>query len=126
MQGALSTLEMPRFTRRYPKLTDAVLRQMMSLTHDFEAQYLDELAEQQRKKQQKQQRQQQRQEQEGGSCDNEEQSGGGDCDDGDPDEDQDGEGNKASGQSMQVRRRPAVTRALVLNGAPPCIECPPC
>lgn len=38
---AMRSLEMPRFCRRYPKLTDAVLRQMLELlqvclwSHDF-------------------------------------------------------------------------------------------
>ncbi|DBA84260.1 TPA: hypothetical protein ACH3X2_006318 [Trebouxia sp. C0005] len=35
--NALDNLAMPRFTRRYPKLLDSLLRQMMQLVHDFEA-----------------------------------------------------------------------------------------
>ncbi|KAL3158055.1 hypothetical protein ABBQ32_011665 [Trebouxia sp. C0010 RCD-2024] len=35
--NALNNLGMPRFTRRYPKLLDSLLRQMMQLVHDFEA-----------------------------------------------------------------------------------------
>lgn len=35
--NALNNLGMPRFTRRYPKLLDSLLRQMMQLVHEFEA-----------------------------------------------------------------------------------------
>jgi hypothetical protein len=64
-QNALSNLEMPRFTRRYPKLADAVLRQMLTLTKDFEAEYLVAVEEEQKKQREKQQQpQRQRREQE--------------------------------------------------------------
>lgn len=64
---ALSSLEMPRFTRRYPKLTDALLRQMLDLTREFEVKYLEKLAEEEKKQQQRRQQQQQQQMQASGT-----------------------------------------------------------
>jgi len=40
LQESMSNLEMPRFTRRYPQLTDAVLRQMMAYAREFEEELL--------------------------------------------------------------------------------------
>jgi hypothetical protein len=108
LQKALSSLEMPRFTRRYPKLADSVLRQMLTFTHEFEAQYLEAL-EEQKKRQQRMQQQQGRRQQEEKSSQNMdgEPSGGGD-EDADPDQDGD-ETTEPSGQkSLQVRLASAV------------------
>lgn len=48
----MSNLEMPRFTRRYPQLTDAVLRQMLAYTREFEEELL--AAQEQQPQQQRQ------------------------------------------------------------------------
>jgi uncharacterized protein with von Willebrand factor type A (vWA) domain len=39
--AALSSLEMARFTRRYPAVLDTLLKQMLSLVHDFETKLLE-------------------------------------------------------------------------------------
>ena len=49
----LKKLEMPRFTRRYPKLLNSLLRQFLEMAKEFEGDLLDEQAKQQ-KQQQKQ------------------------------------------------------------------------
>lgn len=41
MQKALQKIEMLNFTRRYPKLLSALLRQMVDLVHGFEEQMFE-------------------------------------------------------------------------------------
>ena len=57
LQEAMSTIEMPRFTRRYPALTDSVLRQMLEYTREFELELQKKQAEQEKKRQEKQKQQ---------------------------------------------------------------------
>jgi hypothetical protein len=64
-QAALGRLEMPRFTRRFPRLTDAVLRQLLALTHDYEAALLAAQADAAARRQQQQQQRQPSQAREG-------------------------------------------------------------
>jgi uncharacterized protein with von Willebrand factor type A (vWA) domain len=62
--AALSSLEMARFTRRYPAVLDTLLKQMLSLVHDFETKLLEAEAKRaQQGKDSKQQKRQQRQRQ---------------------------------------------------------------
>ncbi|KAI7839236.1 hypothetical protein COHA_006934 [Chlorella ohadii] len=82
----LKQLEMPRFTRRYPKLLAPLMRQFLGLVADFEAKLQGEEAKQQKQQQQSQQQQQQsrqagrdQQQQEQGEGE-ESQEGGGDED----------------------------------------------
>jgi uncharacterized protein with von Willebrand factor type A (vWA) domain len=55
----LKKLEMPRFTRRYPKLLGSLLKQFLDMAKDFEGELLEEQAKQQQKQEQQQQQQQQ-------------------------------------------------------------------
>lgn len=61
----MSKIEMPRFTRRYPTLTDSVLRQMMEYTREFELEMLKKQEEafkdQQKQEQEKQQQNEEQQ-----------------------------------------------------------------
>ncbi|CAL8461911.1 g1442 [Coccomyxa elongata] len=54
--AALNKMEMPRFTRRYPQLLDPLLKQMLTLVHEFEAK-LEEIEQQQQQQQNQQQSQ---------------------------------------------------------------------
>jgi uncharacterized protein with von Willebrand factor type A (vWA) domain len=104
--AALSRLEMPRFTRRYHKLADAVLRQMLIVTKDFELELLKQQANQlkQQPKPQAQPKAQQGGE-DGENSEAEEQpdgGGGGDQDaDGDPDGSSEQQMQDGSSQSLQ-------------------------
>ena len=49
VQETVRQLEMPRFTRRHPKLADALLREMLTLTRDFETELLNLEAQQKAK-----------------------------------------------------------------------------
>jgi hypothetical protein len=103
VQTALSNLEMQRFTRRYPKLADAVLRQMLSLTRGFETEYLAMLEEEAKKQpppQQQQQQQQNRQQGEQQEAEEGEEAESGEAAGGEADPDADaGEGGQ---QDVQV------------------------
>ncbi|KAL4527328.1 hypothetical protein Ndes2526B_g08972 [Nannochloris sp. 'desiccata'] len=57
----LKKLEMPRFTRRYPKLLGSLLKQFLDMAKDFEGELLEEQAKQQQQQEQQQQQQQQQQ-----------------------------------------------------------------
>ena len=104
VQKALSNLEMPRFTRRYPKLADAVLRQMLELTKDFETEYLAKLEEEQQQKQRsKQQQQQQRQPDLGAQPQQEQNDEGEEGDQGGDQVNQDQEGQSSEMQDVQAR-----------------------
>eukprot|EP00879_Flechtneria_rotunda_P013426 GHRR01014017.1.p1 GENE.GHRR01014017.1~~GHRR01014017.1.p1 ORF type:complete len:601 (+),score=219.05 GHRR01014017.1:188-1990(+) len=56
---ALRNLEMARFTRRYPVVLETLMKQMLSLVHDFELQLLEAQAQQQQKRPPPQQQAQQ-------------------------------------------------------------------
>ena len=122
MQAALSRLEMPRFTRRYPKLADAVLRQMLAVTRAFEAELLKKQAEAEKRRDPLQQ--QRRQQQQGDNAE----------DDSNEDDQQDGTGGgeeqadgEASGEAQQqeggqpqdLQVRMVVTIELTLFGFRP-------
>jgi uncharacterized protein with von Willebrand factor type A (vWA) domain len=54
----LKRLEMPRFTRRFPKLLGSLMKQFLELVEEFEGELIEQEAEQQSKQQQQQQKQQ--------------------------------------------------------------------
>jgi uncharacterized protein with von Willebrand factor type A (vWA) domain len=106
--AALSRLEMPRFTRRYHKLADAVLRQMLIVTKDFELELLKAQAEQAKRKPQPQARQQRGEA--GGDEEQEEQEGRGS---GRGDEDA---GGDAEGSAEQAERQPQSLQEQLESG----------
>jgi hypothetical protein len=93
----MSKIEMPRFTRRYPALTDSVLRQMLEYTREFELQ-LQEQANQEKKQKQQQKKQQQQQNSQpaNGEQDGEEGADGGE-------QEADGAQENPGNGSLQVR-----------------------
>ncbi|GBF88932.1 hypothetical protein Rsub_01431 [Raphidocelis subcapitata] len=90
---ALSSLEMARFTRRYPAVLETLMKQMLMLVKDFEQKLLEAEAKREAMKQQRPQPQQQQQQ-------NQQQQQQRPDEDGDEDEEQ-GDGEQGGGEGEQ-------------------------
>lgn len=115
VQEALSTLEMPRFMRRHPKLADAMLREMLVLTKEFETKLLELQAEQERKQPDPPQSDSQSAGASGGDQDDPQEGdeGEGRGDSGAAPDEQDGGGNEQSDDQVWAAEQPlAATRAF--------------